>query len=667
MAFNMFNNTSEFTKIKSLVQQMEAYIQSGNDVKVKICVSELMKSPLFQDSMKDDQLKEITVMIYNYFIKVLGMNSDDMYGQMHILLTKLLCTYGHIEDISVFFQILLDSNNRFTIIYNLNNSQKLSELKCSDKSDKYCFYMKQQKKIISNKYFQLWLQQTPENFNTFTYHLDMLLNDLISFVRNKRKECFFALIDYYLLLIGTFPKLIWEFKPFKMVITVLDQSYIFKSKKARTRLSNLIADYQKKYNTPPIKDFMDDLIESIKWTDYEVKIVEELPQVESEELTIESVYKIAIEGFMKDGIISDKENEALQDLRSFMPISPQGYQKILRDCSSKIHTENGDSGDFSKEDFIYLIMLKALEDGILTSDEKNILAKFCKVFTFDKNTIQDLFTKAKTEITEGSKLLNVISPETKKSELLPELESMTEHTPKEVNTYYNQMVKELNYEAKVNSILNNSSYQNQKSYKLVQNIFENGSTILADEPSNMFNIKGDLANKELVVTDFWYDGHEEPIVIIYLNTDNIQPTRLKFRGNEIEAFFTGDPLQKMDTQTYCEDEDIYLFMYNRCLDTDIILDGITLYNNIPVFLDGMEKSSSNYKIALVDLKSLKPFKVFCNKGYVDASGLMSRGLKEMDVQNFTVAIKYFETLHMQNSKMESVLFNIGYCYKCIGM
>ena len=653
----MSKNRSGFAKIKTKVLQMEEFIQSGNITKIEELINDLMESPLFKKSLKDDQAEEITVIIYTHFIKVLGMDSDAMYGHFYILLSNLLCKYGHIEGISMLFQILLDANNRFSTIYNINDSQNISELKCIDKSNEYCLYMIEQKKIISNDQYHFWINQSPENFNTFVSHLDMILNDLISFIKNKRKECFFALVDYCLLLIVSFPKLIWEFNPFKMVLSALDQSYLFKSEKDRTRLHDLVTDYKNNHSDPSVNEFLCDLTELINWTTSKPELSDKNPHPMFEELTIETAYKIAFDGFMKDDELENDENQALQQLRTILPISHQGYQQILREYTYKTQIKNSESNEISKEDFIYIVMSKALEDGILTSDEKNILAKLCKAFRLDKNTIQNLFKKAKSEVTQ----------QTEETALLSESIEMSVNTSDEANTRYNQMINELNNEMNVSSLLKSSDYQNTESYPLVLDLFKKGTTALSDTSSNMYNIKGDLKNSEFVVTDFWCDGQQEPLVIFYVDTEAIQQIRLKFRGDEIESYFTGNIFQKMDPETYCEDEDIYLHMHNRCIDTDIVFNGITLYNNIKIFLDGMEESYGKYKIALVDLKSLKPFKVICNEGYIDASGLMSKGLKEMEDHNFTAAIKYFESLNKQNSKLQDVLFNIGYCLKCNAM
>jgi len=117
------------------------------------------------------------------------------------------------------------------------------------------------------------------------------------------------------------------------------------------------------------------------------------------QLTVEFVYRTALEEIMGDSNLSHEEEEVLKNLRDFLEIPPEQYQAIFQEVAtlnaqgqSKKHDR-----DFSPEAFLFALLERTVADGKIDDDERAILAKVANGLMLSQDTFAQVFEQVKAK------------------------------------------------------------------------------------------------------------------------------------------------------------------------------------------------------------------------------------------------------------------------------
>ncbi len=639
MSLNAFLS---YRKIQNKLIQIEIDFDLNDKISYESNLNDLIQIFTEEYKFTQFQLAEIVEKVTAYFDKFLILVDTDYLKSMFKLSVCLIDHYFLEIDLEPLLKKLLNSPRYFTRIFLKNDVIHLSSCHCFQQHDLYSFCLNEIRVLLKSAGYKEWI--TEHGSAHIRENIENSFYDLINFIRNKREICFLALLDYLFFLSTQYAEMKNNLDTLGFIL--MKDSYVLM--KNRQNIIEIIQTYQSEFTD---SDHVI-LLSRIKDHLLNRKKTGAKAENKSQELTLENVYSDAFENFVENGLISEDEKLALQELQTFIPISSESYRGVIKKYSTKIKSKQSSTEKFNREEFLYHLMVKALEDGILSSGEKEIIAKVCKSFKMESSSIQTLFEKAKEEVSQLEK------PQAADGNPINE-----QLISKNNKVYLERLDQESVEERAINSIISGKTYTSQKTFNLIQSIYAEDDQYLSKEPKEWFVRTENLGKSDFTIIDFWVD--EKPVILVYSDFKNLHPLRLKFRGSDIDVCFSKEILKHLNGQE-CRDK-IELKWYNRCLDSPVLLEGITLFQNVPVFLEAVEKNGGFFQIALIDYTQKKTFQVINKAGYIDPSGLMNKSLELIEDRDISKAINILSVMQKNYPTMHGINYSLGFCRKLLAL
>ncbi|HNV70380.1 MAG TPA: tetratricopeptide repeat protein, partial [Candidatus Ozemobacteraceae bacterium] len=118
-----------------------------------------------------------------------------------------------------------------------------------------------------------------------------------------------------------------------------------------------------------------------------------------EELTVEAVFRFALEEVLADELMTREETEILRTLRDYLEIPDATYQQLFREVSERASRRQLTrlNRDFSASEFLYRLLLKTMEDGRVTPAEKMLIKRAAAALLIDQQTFNEQYWRAEAE------------------------------------------------------------------------------------------------------------------------------------------------------------------------------------------------------------------------------------------------------------------------------
>ena len=116
-------------------------------------------------------------------------------------------------------------------------------------------------------------------------------------------------------------------------------------------------------------------------------------------VTIQEFFMLVLVEVMRDGVIEDAEKRFLENLKKFLKISDEDYNKmynhVLKQIALKGKLDKGESGKFNPKRVFRNLCKAALRDGVLQDSEKKILIAASKLFKISEKEFKTMLLEAK--------------------------------------------------------------------------------------------------------------------------------------------------------------------------------------------------------------------------------------------------------------------------------
>ncbi len=603
----------------------------------------------YEEMLKgDEEIDAFACLFSKALVAAQRAADDNVYkpcADLFVAFTSRYCAHPVLKEAIVnFFRM----TNGFTLIFFQGEGEPGINAVLADRSDLYETHLEATGDLVKSPAFPDWLANS-ENRNFLIEHVEGFCYDLINFIINKRSRCFFALLDLILLLHSILDLPDRVFQPLLPALRRARESYTLTRPGAAERIVNMADRYASVTTTSS------PLIRELKQLFSAPSRQAEQP---GEELSSETVFEYAFQQILADAHISDEEQDVIRALKSFIRINPQKYQELFSASVTSARARNAaaDGDEFSPDELLYDLGLKAFEDGVLTPEEKNILNKVCDALMIDHGTGRDILKRAQRDARQQAQQKTVSKGGTtgKTTGF-----SLPEDTDDFIVKAFTRLDKTLQLEQKAHLLLEaGSGYQASPAFSLIRAAFTEPGSILAEARSNGHVVtgcdNGKTTAENLRIMDFIYmpEQYPRPVIAVFTGEDNIHPLRVQFKGGTIDVYSNGDILSELEKDADQRNSKVGLFIKNACLFREINLHCITIYDGLQQFEKGLSKTAGRYDVLLVHYPTLSPFMVIGGEGFIDLTGLRWRALEltlegqaELAIQNLLHVNRQFPAMH----------------------
>jgi tetratricopeptide (TPR) repeat protein len=457
--------------------------------------------------------------------------------------------------------------------------------------DIYVKHMQALLPAIKTEGFGQWLMGEEAGV-FFAEVLSRWVHHLGWFLRRRRKEAFVVLLEVMVKILGWRPEWKATCPELFSLPAFYRQAFFLESATGESPIETFAKRIQGDLS-PTGKTVLADLITSCGKGAAKV-IAEARKAAEPEELTVEVALRIALEEIMGDGAISSEEERVMQSLREYLGVPAEVFQTLFQRIAQEKQARQIEDldRDFNPEEFLYRVIKKAAEDGVITDDEKAILRKIGHALTLD----QVMFNRAMERVRAERR--------DKPAEGSPLLRNVAECFAQEG--------------------LVGQVFKGEKAGISLARIGELFRTMKLKLEVRQPGRSEELIGRVTSVTDFFYEPHlySQPVLAVFIDGSSVHPMRLQLLGRQLIAFFN-QSVQDMAEKglTCCDGEALTLL--NRWTGSPVRLHQVFLDGGMLRFVDGIEQQHGKFTIALVHFPSLTPYCVVPMAGGMDHSGKLS--------------------------------------------
>jgi len=372
------------------------------------------------------------------------------------------------------------------------------------------------------------------------------------------------------------------------------------------------------------------------------KLVDTMPETTvsqaPEKLTVEAIYQAALNDIMADEILSVEEMEVIRNLREFVTIEPDVYQRIF-DQQFKEMKENprSEQTDFNAE--IFMQKLISRYAGNLDEYCREMLIATGNALLLSPSQVSHWLSEPQKQSSDQPKAIPAPSwPAMSKSTAtaitrLSELQSFSE-------------------ELRTSPELKAISARAEEIYKVM-------STIAAEKDAD--NKDKALEKCSLIAFLNSNESCKVPTIVYFVFSSQIHYARLQFKGDSINTSMIISVDEVLSRKSSFLTGDV-LSLYNWDLDRAIKADCVYT-DGIESFARSLEKSEGAYRLALVAYPSLTPIKILNNRGYIDMSGRYTQAKIILNQNKIQAAIESFKGLATDFPKLAEMSCMLGRCHK----
>lgn len=618
-------------EFQTLLSELIRGVETGNAKRVEMTLNKCGKYDYsaFNETQASSILK-IMLLCLRESYENSADESFEGYTSLLPVFVEMLSVVAGYESISEIPKFLFTAGGQFIIcgIDERNGSVF--------KYDNYYeFHLQNLRDFIASPGYKSWIRHQDvlrfihQNFASW-------IIQLAGFTRNRRLKCFANLFDTLLLLLKSDPDSQEYFESMNLLLPTARRAFLMLTDNAEDPVEKILQKHVSS-STGALRHFLTELRDL-----YCLGNIPELPQVrdndETPDLTVSYVYRTALEEIMGDGNITHEEEEILQNLREFLEISPDKYQRLFEQVSEgqRLGKIPKLDRDFSAKAFIYRILRKTIEDGMISEDERAIISKVANALLISQDMLAAIFKEVKADI--GSSHYG------------------SQHNLSEDMRTVHEVVRYIAMEERMRAVLvtDNGTKLSLKAGRMLGTFRMESSRSVEDRsPCKVI---------DHAVAGFLYEPHVYiyPVIVVFFENSDIDPMRIAFRGHQLDPFSV-DNLETRLTAAGESFDDKSFRLFNAAMKKPVAIRGVFLDDGMKNFSEGMKENKGKYAIMLVRHSSASPVVAVQKSGYCDLSGLFERGDTLFEQGNHDESAAAHNVVLQGFPEMEGLYTRLGLC------
>ncbi|NLI77750.1 MAG: tetratricopeptide repeat protein [Candidatus Riflebacteria bacterium] len=468
------------------------------------------------------------------------------------------------------------------------------------------------------------------------------MRDLANHLQNRREDPFFHLLDTLLTAQAALPAWAPSFGGLAFLVPAARKAFHDRPLTGEDRFGALFAAHAGRAS-PDLRPEFDRLVQA-----WQRGLIPPTPPVhrftDSPELTVEFVYRSALEEILGDGRVTAEEEVVLQSLRDFLEIPPHEFQRIFQEVTDRKQANQLPvlDRDFSAEEFLFRILEKMMEDGQISEAEREIIRRVSNALLVSQDTLARVFRRVKET---GQTVSQSLGEETRlERRRVIEAADQVEREGRARSLFFTE--------------------QGQRVLGRVKEIFDafRATTRQAGKDKEAALLS------RFSVTAFFCEpqAFPVPVIAVFVDGPNVHPLRLRFKGGRLGTWFATDAATLVGAGNL-DAAGKALVVENEALGFPVGLQNVLLEEDLLRFLRGIDAAGGKYAFLLVQHGFLSPVALIPRKGWVDASGLTQTGLGLLADGLPEEAAALFAELHRRQPRLHDTWTRIGQCHAALAL
>ncbi len=612
-------------------------IDSGNEKRVEMALNKATDTDAFAAPTGKDQALAVAQV---FLLGLRESYSSPKTGQFEIYtsllppFTDFIARNARFAELRDAPKILLGMGEQFVVAYFDQQAQTTVYY-----DNFYEFQLQSVRDFLSSPGFKAW-----RNHDGIDDHLrasvSRWLVHLGNFARNRREKAFLNLLDTALLLLRVAPELLPSFSGLPIVLPGAKKAFNYLYAEAEDNIAKLMARARKASNA--------DLQPVIgEWIDlYGIGALPEVPAVrdrdleETPELTVPFVYRALLVEILGDGSVTGEEESVIKNMREFVEIANEKYNRIFEQVleARRLQKIPKLDRDFSPREFLLKILLKTIEDGVITDAERAIVGGVANALLLNRETLAEVFAEAKK--------LHEQRPAVSGTVLTQELERLHE------------LVRYTAMEERMRSVL--VSDRGMKIYnkagKFLAGLRQQAREAGSDKAAEL------LGQWPVVTFFFEPQVYLYPVIMLFIDSPNVHPTRLEFKGGRIDVEFLAEVRSRKGDDVWVT-EAIPLRLFNDGMEAEIPLKALLVGDSLQHFIDGCEETKGKYAIMIMHHARMAAILAMQKQGHLDFSGVFAQARNMVAVGKLSDAVTLLGGLRQSEPEMFEVNHTLGLAHE----
>ncbi|RCK79396.1 MAG: hypothetical protein OZSIB_0036 [Candidatus Ozemobacter sibiricus] len=556
----------------------------------------------------------------------------ELYTTLLPAFTEFLCRQARHPDLKDHPKLLLTLGDQFALAFH-----DPAQGRTVAYDNFYEFQMQNVRDFLASPGFKGWRAQ-PGTDEFLKAIVGRWLVHLGNFARNRREKPFLNLLDTALLLLRTVPELLPQFQPIVLVLPGAKKTFHYLYAEGEDAIAKLLGRAKAASNAE---------LQAVirEWIDlYTIGALPEVPRTgemeESPDLTVPFVYRSLLEEVLGDGVISAEEEWVVKNMRDFVEISNERYQKIfdqVQEARSLGKLPVLDR-DFSPRAFLHRILTKTVEDGVITNDEKALIGQVANALLLDQATLAEVFAQVKEEFKARG------GPPPTVGRDLEKLHDLVRYTA---------------MEERIRSVL--VSDRGMKIYhkagKMLAQLRQEAKQRAPDRAAEL------LGQWPVVCFFFEPQVYLYPVIMLFIESPNVHPARLAFKGGRIDVEFLEEVASRKGEDVWVADRPLIRFV-NEGFEAEIPVKGVLVGDSLQNFIEGCrEETHGRYAIMIMHHSRMASILALQKAGDLDFSGTFAEARRLLASARHQEAITLLSALRQRSPAMHEIAYWLGVAHE----
>ncbi len=609
-------------------------LESGNDKRVELALKKATESAVFTMPGKDQAVPVSQFL----FLAVRESYARPHTGQFELYtsllpaFTEFLCRHAKHPDLKDHPKLLLSIGEQFVLAFHDPEQGRTVAY-----DNFYEFQMQNVRDFLASPGFKGWRTQ-PGTDEFLKAIVGRWLVHLGNFARNRREKPFLNLLDTALLLLRTVPELLPQFQAIGLVLPGAKKTFHYLYAEGEDAIAKLLGRAKAASNAELQAVIRD-------WIDlYTIGALPEVPRTgemeESPDLTVPYVYRSLIEEVLGDGTISAEEEWVVKNMRDYIAISNERYQKIF-DQVQEARTLGKLAvldRDFSPRAFLHRILTKTVEDGVITDDEKALVGQVANALLLDQATLAEVFAQVKEEFKAKG------GPPPTVGRDLEKLHDLIRYTA---------------MEERIRSVLVSDRGMKiyQKAGKMLAQLRQEAKQQAPDRAAEL------LGQWPVVCFFFEPQVYLYPVIMLFIESPNVHPARLEFKGGRIDIEFLEEVASRQGEDVWITDRPI-IRLVNEGFETEIPVKAVLVGDSLQNFIEGcQEETRGRYAVMIMHHSRMASILALQKAGQLDFSGTFAEARRLLSAARHQEAITLLSAIRQRSPTMFEVQYWLGVAHE----
>ncbi|HNX74453.1 MAG TPA: hypothetical protein PLM07_08125 [Candidatus Rifleibacterium sp.] len=359
-------------------------------------------------------------------------------------------------------------------------------------------------------------------------------------------------------------------------------------------------------------------------------------------LSVETIYSAALKDIMADENLSNEEKEIIRNLREFVPIPPDLYQRIFDQTrKEKSLAPASDGGEFNPETF----MQRLIADYAGNLNDLTVEMLLC---TGDALMLSRKQVKQWLEVARQSpKAPQSCGVALTWPGIFPGCQKAIARLDE---------CEALEAELRASPAFAKIEARAAELWEIMKSATRETAPDHIDTMMARNSFTAFLSDPGVV---------KVPTIIYFVFSPMIHHARLQFKGENLQVYLEV-PIEKLQSVKIPFVEGNILSLYNCDLDR-AISSQFYCKEGSENFAEGLRQSQGNYRVAVVGYPSLTPIKIFNKTGYIDVSGRFANINALFSQQKYAETIQACEALAKDQPALGQVSYMLARTYKTLAV